>query len=1329
MANPVAPPLGPNRAPTPGGHSGSGPVAPPLGPNAKGGSSASPKKSGGIFGSVAHGVGSAFNVVKSVPSALGTIATKGGSELYHSFKDTNETHAVLHPVTAVKQDSVFSKQGRATAAKNFPLTYGAAASLGTTLRQIPDTAVAVAPGGVGFGKSSLGQQVKKEGVLNTGLAKVGDLAILAGGVGLAGEAAGGGRLARISKLGEVADKSIEALHTGETIATADKAARLANDAIRAGDATRAANLDAITKTLAEKEALEAAGAGTKLEKVTAAAKSTSKLGAHVAGAPAEVWVKGAGLLAKGAKLIPGVEEAAAHVGQAIHDSKFASAVRAGKRVNEAASEHITGEQARLNDGIVKSMRAALKAAGKDDTTGAAAILLHSGSADALAKLADLPDEHLAPLLEKHVGPGFTPEALRLALAPTPAVEEAAAHLGEAVASHESHFPKQYGNKADLSEAALANRAHGVEHPLEPLPLAVEKESARLQSPIHKMLRNIEIESEQIRQRNLDRQAGTLSSAAEKQIARDEATAKHLRRQAAKEEARKAQVAKAAEQAKGRVETADNNRIGSIAGRARETMLEQGQLREGLAPRRGSIEGAADRVAKTAAAAEAKGAAAREASFSAKGERVTPKTIRANAAEAIAQDRAAEAQAAADQLRGVPKPKTAGKIQAETNRAAAVANARTAGESTTTERLTGAEAGRQESALQRAQRQLAAHEETAGARAERLRNDAAARTFREDQNRLAALDERKATLTKRLDTTDQQAAESTKAMPKPARAVALQTQGIADDLRALSEKHGDPSLAALADALPKSLEDLKGAGITPKYLPGGTEEAKPGSRRANSAEVTRTKLSAEREATTGTMSSSLKAHGEKLVRESLGMARNEFGAKIAGEISAAHGGVRTVADLVKSHPELRGLKGEELAAALKDIPVEGGGTGFRLWDPNGTGRTLTKDDIAGADHTTAVIPRAYTGKIDRLLKAPEDADLTAGQMAKNATLTGLDRATAGARIAKLLEPGWQVKKTLGDPVMLAAMGVNPLQAAMHFPEALKALKDGNLTPGLGASAEGRIAMEAPATRLGRGARAITNKLFSPFQHADALAREIAYRAKLADGLSPSAAAAEVKRGLGDLQHMTSAEKNVLKRTFTFYPWQKHVATVMLRLPLEHPAGLAQAAHINQIAHPGGNENPSQAEQFTNPFESSGLSMIAENPARGVASVGSQINPVIRAGLVGATGADPARGLGQITAPNRAYGATPQPQVLNPIEFAKYLARLAPPVKTAQDLLNTEPAKGGKLPQRYSTGEPMRGGSKHTGAVKATTLGATTRMQALLQMLGIEPPQPPAKAKKK
>jgi hypothetical protein len=92
------------------------------------------------------------------------------------------------------------------------------------------------------------------------------------------------------------------------------------------------------------------------------------------------------------------------------------------------------------------------------------------------------------------------------------------------------------------------------------------------------------------------------------------------------------------------------------------MLEQGQLREGLAPRRGSIEGAADRAAKTAAAAETKGAAAREASFSAKGERVTPKTIRANATEAIAQSNAAEAQAAADQLKGVSKPKTDREIQ-------------------------------------------------------------------------------------------------------------------------------------------------------------------------------------------------------------------------------------------------------------------------------------------------------------------------------------------------------------------------------------------------------------------------------------------------------------------------------------------------------------------------------------------------------------------------------------------------------------------------------------------------------------------------------------------
>jgi hypothetical protein len=1316
MANPVAPPLGPNRAPTPGGHSGSGPVAPPLGPNAKGGSSASPKKSGGIFGSVAHGVGSAFNVVKSVPSALGTIATKGGSELYHSFKDTNETHAVLHPVTAVKQDSVFSKQGRATAAKNFPLTYGAAASLGTTLRQIPDTAVAVAPGGVGFGKSSLGQQVKKEGVLNTGLAKVGDLAILAGGVGLAGEAAGGGRLARISKLGEVADKSIEALHTGETVESAAKAARLANDAIRAGDATRAANLDAITKTLAEKEALEAAGAGTKLEKVTAAAKSASKLGAHVAGGPAEVYVKGAGLVAKGLKAIPGVEGLAAGLGEAVRGSKLMEARSASKLIKEASSEHLTGEQARLNGGIVRSMKAALKAAGGDPTTEAAAILRHTGSADALAKLADLPDEQLTPLLE-HVGPGFTPEALRLAVSPTPEVEAAQAKFGEAVAAHEGHFVKQYGNKADLSEAALANRAHGVEHPLEPLPIALEKETARRTGAIDRRLGAVEDEAAAIRQRNLEPQRGELTPAAQKQIARDEATGKSIRRQVAKEEARKAQVAKAAEQAKGRVETAGNTRIGTIAGRARETLAEQGQLREGLAPRRGSIEGAADRASKTAASAEAKGAAAREASFSAKGERVTPKTVRANAAEAIAQSNATEAQAAADQLKGVSKPKTAREIQQQTNRAATVANARTAGESTVTERLTGAEAGRQESALQRAQRQLAAHDETAGARVERLTNDAAARAARNDESRLATLDERRANYTQKRESMVKEVAESPKVAPKAARAILLQSKSIAEELR----QHGDPALAALADALPKNLEDLKGAGVEPRYAAGGTEAGKPGSRRVDSAQVTRKKLTAETEAHTGTMPATFKAQGEKLMAESRGMARNEFGPKIS-KLVAEKTGVARVSDLFKEHPDLRGLKGEELSAALKEA-------GYHPWEPNGSGRLIPKGKLDTVHAGTPVLPEAYAGKVDQIMKVAEGEPRTYAQMVKDGSLKAFDRATAGARIAKLLEPGWQVKKTLGDPVMLAAMGVSPLDAAMHFPEAFKAVREGNLTPGLGASSEGRLVLDEPRTALGRAGRKATNGLFTPFGKADALAREIAYRAKLSDGLSPSAAAAEVKRGLGDLQHMTSAEKNVLKRTFTFYPWQKHVATTMLRLPLEHPAGLAQAAHVNQIVHPGGNDNPSQAEQFTNPFESSGLSMIAENPARGVASVGSQINPVIRAGLVGATGADPARGLGQITAPNRAYGATPQPQVLNPIEFAKYLARLAPPVKTAQDLLNTEPAKGGKLPQRYSTGEPMRGGSKHTGAVKATTLGATTRMQALKQILGFDPPQPPAKAKKK
>jgi hypothetical protein len=52
--------------------------------------------------------------------------------------------------------------------QNAPLSYGVASSLARTARQIPDTAVGTFEPGVGFGKTDLGRQVKKEGVLNTG---------------------------------------------------------------------------------------------------------------------------------------------------------------------------------------------------------------------------------------------------------------------------------------------------------------------------------------------------------------------------------------------------------------------------------------------------------------------------------------------------------------------------------------------------------------------------------------------------------------------------------------------------------------------------------------------------------------------------------------------------------------------------------------------------------------------------------------------------------------------------------------------------------------------------------------------------------------------------------------------------------------------------------------------------------------------------------------------------------------------------------------------------------------------------------------------------------
>ncbi|HYD46171.1 MAG TPA: hypothetical protein VEA79_12975, partial [Phenylobacterium sp.] len=194
-------------------------------------------------------------------------------------------------------------RGWAGVERNTPTLGAITESMARTARQVPDTAVAIRPGGPGFGKSNLGRQIKEEGVLPTALAKVGDVAALAGGVGLVGRAAGAGRLAEATRLERLATASAQAAKVPADEFALAKAASVAD---AAGDTARALDLARAADQMAQANALRAGSAGAApllrgAEKVTAGAASVNRLGNKVAAAPFLPTQKALGLAGKGAK--------------------------------------------------------------------------------------------------------------------------------------------------------------------------------------------------------------------------------------------------------------------------------------------------------------------------------------------------------------------------------------------------------------------------------------------------------------------------------------------------------------------------------------------------------------------------------------------------------------------------------------------------------------------------------------------------------------------------------------------------------------------------------------------------------------------------------------------------------------------------------------------------------------------------------------------------------------------------------------------------------------------------------------------------------------------
>jgi hypothetical protein len=880
-----------NDAPTPAASTGGGggwsdPNAPTDGggwvdPNASGQAAAPAHKGGGgILGSIGHFFGTAYHNTADLPIGI----TKG---LIHLGGEAAQTVGVApnqivnhfeqldpfyHPSEATQQstsspgvNALFGNaagpdkgdKGLHVFAQQSPTLYQSGAHLEKTAQGVPDivanegenlrSLVPGQPAGPGLANSIYGQRIHNEGVLGAGLSTAGDVAMLAGGVGMAGDALGVGNLATASKAEGLAAKAVGNAAKGDAAAEAagaiktSEAARAAAQAARdAGNVSKAAEYESAATNLAKAEAARAVAAGRgslgqAAERVTAGAKTVTHFGNQVANAPAELYTKA---IPKLVNLIPGVDTAAAGAKIAETVGKL-PVVQAAKENLSARSKmkDLMGRSASEEQRLLNPMNSATAQIntlfkGNRDAEVAAYLSRTGDAATTLRPLAGLPDAEIQRQIDATPAwsqEGVTPAAVKMAVAHVegtlPAEQAARFDQAHGLMEDSIYGPKAerhvtgFGDKAPMNPIKQAGREANVAG--EPAPLAVGKLEDRLTAPLDRRLSAIDAEVRDIRQRNLDPQTGELSPAAQKQIARDEAVAKSIRRQVQKEEARQAQVAKAAEAEKARVEGRGNNRIGNIAGRAREQM-------ETLRTSAADVKAQAlrDQAAQTAEATNnaagelrARGAAGTVDTthpgwyLSKSGAERARLGNQAADVEAAGAAKAAGERAQAEQVEPT-KVKGTGKVQQQTNRAAGVANARTAGESTATERLTVAEAGRQESALQRAQRQLAAHEETAGARAERLTNDAAARAFRNDQNRLSTLDEQRANLEAKRQAAVESAPNHPSVQAPQVRSLLSHASAVAKSLlkRADELEPTDPALAAhlraAAEAQPKGVADLR-----------------------------------------------------------------------------------------------------------------------------------------------------------------------------------------------------------------------------------------------------------------------------------------------------------------------------------------------------------------------------------------------------------------------------------------------------------------------------------------------------------------------------------------
>jgi hypothetical protein len=425
----------------------------------------------------------------------------------------------------------------------------------------------------------------------------------------------------------------------------------------------------------------------------------------------------------------------------------------------------------------------------------------------------------------------------------------------------------------------------------------------------------------------------------------------------------------------------------------------------------------------------------------------------------------------------------------------------------------------------------------------------------------------------------------------------------------------------------------------------------------------------------------------------------------------------------------GLEGEALAAHLAEQKAPGGG-GYTAWDPEGSGGELA------AHKVTADSPVIPTRLLDQYKKWTQTKDPSAlGKLAENVNRIG--------RTVKLVGSAFPLHKMGADALLNYALaGVSPADSLSHLADTVRNVREGTLPADVGIQqSPPRLPAETLGGRIGNAGNKAAEIGMKPFRMFDTANRDIVYRTLIERGYSPQTAAELTKQAAGDLAAMSPAEKAAGRKLLTYYPWQRHLATVAKSLVAAHPAGLAQAealAEADRRGRPDEQAQRGELADFMNPFGSfigTPTPKAGQNMAEAIAErVQQSINPLLELGGGALAGVNLHKGQ-PVTTPSHPFGSqggSEGPLIAHPGDLANFaLHTMVPQVGQVQDIVGKAKGSAGYIPYRQDTGQPeSKGGSRgRSGGVQAQP--GTTKLDAIARLLGFPHAEkaPPKKAAKR